>query len=405
MRPGPDEVVAGRPQLMRAMNEETVINALRRLGPLMRVELGELSGLSKPTVGLALANLERGGLVRVAGRRSRSRGPAALLYEVNPEAGFVLALDVGSEFLRGAVGDLSGAVRARGLRSVHAADVHARMSGLAALADELAGEAGMARDQVIQTIVGVPGIHDRKRDELIVAATGWEGVAATGWGGRGVLAELRRAFGHSTIVENDINLAALAERDHGHGREVDTFAFVSIGSGVGMGLVLAGKLHTGAHGGAGEIGFLPLGATGPAQGPEPHARTDALPRPALEKAASAVGVVDAARRHGMTGLLSAKAVFEAAAGGDARAAAVVAEEARLVAQAVASVTSVVDPGLVVLGGGIGSAPGLAEAVAVELAKIVPIVPEVRASAIGGDVIVDGGLVAGVDRAWQRLLES
>ena len=71
----------------------------------------------------------------------------------------------------------------------------------------------------------------------------------------------------------------------------------------------------------------------------------------------------------------------------------------------ASVTSVVDPGLVVLGGGIGSAPGLAEAVAVDLRKIVPIVPEVRASAIGGDVIVDGGLVAGVDRAWQRLLES
>jgi predicted NBD/HSP70 family sugar kinase len=178
-----------------------------------------------------------------------------------------------------------------------------------------------------------------------------------------------------------------------------------------MGLVLSGKLHTGAHGAAGEIGFLPLGSTGP-QGSEgplasagPLGALDPRRRGSLERVASAAGVVDAARRHGMTGRLSAKGVFDAAAGGDARAAAVVAEEARLVAQAVASVSSVVDPGLVVLGGGIGSAPGLAGAVAAELRGIVPIVPDVRTSALGGDAIVDGGLVAGVDTAWRRLLEA
>jgi len=402
-RPGLDEVVAGRPQLMRAMNEETVITALRRRGPLVRADLGRLSGLSKPTVSLALVNLERGGLVRVAGRQSGSRGPAALLYEVNPEAGFVLALDVGAEYVRGAIGDLSGRVRVRGQRGVHAAGMHARLSGLVGLADELVGDAGITRAEVTQTIVGSPGVYDQSRNVLTLAMTGWESP--------GVLAELRHAFGASTIIENDVNLAALAERDHGHGREVDTFAFVSVGSGIGMGLVLSGKLHTGAHGAAGEIGFLPLGSTGP-QGSEgplasagPLGALDPRRRGSLERVASAAGVVDAARRHGMTGRLSAKGVFDAAAGGDARAAAVVAEEARLVAQAVASVSSVVDPGLVVLGGGIGSAPGLAGAVAAELRGIVPIVPDVRTSALGGDAIVDGGLVAGVDTAWRRLLEA
>jgi predicted NBD/HSP70 family sugar kinase len=107
----------------------------------------------------------------------------------------------------------------------------------------------------------------------------------------------------------------------------------------------------------------------------------------------------------MAGRLSAKRVFDAAAAGDERAATVVAEEARLIARAVAAVAVVADPALVVLGGGIGSAPGFAAAVGRELARIVPFAPEVRASAIGGDVIVDGGLVAGTDIAWQRVLEA
>lgn len=374
---------------MRAMNEETLLNALRRGGPLVRADLGRLSGLSKPTVGLALANLEEAGLVRSAGRRSGGRGPAALLYEVNPGAGFVLALDVGAEYVRGALGDLSGAVRARGRRSVHRATMRTRVSGMASLADELAAEAGITRAGVTQTIVGSPGVHDRARDLLTLAMTGWEGP--------GLLEELRDVFGASTIVENDVNLAALAERDHGHGRDFDTFAFVSIGSGIGVGLVLGGRLHTGVHGAAGEIGFLPFGPTGPL------GRGDPRRRGALERGVSAAGVVEAARKNGMLGRLSAKSIFDAAAAGDPRAAAVVAEETHLIAQAVAAVVSVVDPGLVVLGGGIGSAPGLANGVIAELAAIVPITPEVRASAIGDEAIVDGGLVAGTDAAWRRVL--
>lgn len=389
--PGAEEVVAGRPQLIRAMNEETVINALRRSGPLMRADLERLSGLSKPTVGLVLANLERAGLVRVAGRRTGGRGPAALLYEVNPMAGFVLALDVGGEYVRGAVSDLSRSVLARSKRGVHAASTASRMSVLVELAEELTAQAGVRRRQVSQTIVGSPGIHDPDGDILNLAMKGWEGP--------GVLAQLRAEFGERTIVANDVNLAALAEHDHGHGRQADTFAFVSVGTGIGMGLVLGGKVHVGDHGAAGELGFIPAGPARPLR------KGGTLKRGALEQAASAVGVIANARRHGMRGRLSAKSVFDAAAGGDPRAAAVVHEQAVLIAQAVASVVTVVDPGLVVLGGGIGSAPGFAEAVGRELAKIVPVVPDVVPSALGDEAIVDGGLVAALDAAWHNVLES
>ena len=91
--------------------------------------------------------------------------------------------------------------------------------------------------------------------------------------GPSVLSELRERFGASLMLENDVDAAALAELAHGHGREVDTFAFVSIGTGVGMGLVLDGRLHRGAHGAAGEIGFMPFAdGTGLGRARRPPAR-------------------------------------------------------------------------------------------------------------------------------------
>jgi predicted NBD/HSP70 family sugar kinase len=114
-------------------------------------------------------------------------------------------------------------------------------------------------------------------------------------------------------------------------------------------------------------------------------------------------VVRAARRRGMRGPVSARRVFEAAAAGDERAGAVVADEARLVAQTICAVITVVDPDLVVLGGGIGRAPGFAEAVSAELEPIAPVMPAIRVSALGTDAVVDGCLAAGTELAWAQVM--
>src|SRR5205814_1687461 len=175
------------------------------------------------------------------------------------------------------------------------------------------------------------------------------------------------------------------------------FAFVSVGTGIGMGLVLEGKLHRGAHGAAGEIAFLPLAG-------EPDDTRDARRRGALEAAASSAAVVRAARRAGIQAR-SARSVFSAAATGDAAAREVVAGEAAIVARALTAIVAVVDPELIVLGGGIGRAPGFAEAVRGELARLSPVPPEVRPSALGEDVVVDGCLAVGSERLWERVLSS
>jgi predicted NBD/HSP70 family sugar kinase len=212
-----------------------------------------------------------------------------------------------------------------------------------------------------------------------------------------ILAGLRDAFGDGLVIENDVDAAALAERAHGHGSDFASFAFVWIGTGIGLGLVLDGRLHRGAHGVAGEIAYMPI-----SEG-EGADEQDARRRGTLEAAGSAPAVVRAARRAGMRGPVSARSVFAAAAKGDERAVAVVAAEARLVAKAISAVVTVVDPELVVLGGGIGQAPGFSAAVTAELRVLSPVLPEVRVSALGTDAVVDGCLASGADLAWARLV--
>src|SRR5882757_4196365 len=273
-------LVAARPSLIRAMNEQLLLEHIRQRGPCSRAELARVSGLSKPTVSLALDNVERAGLVRIAGQRTGVRG---------------------------------------------------RVAELVGLADLLCENAGVSRPAITQTVIGSPGVYDPRRNamKLTGGLRGWDRPAA--------LAGLREAFGPSLVMENDVDAAALAERALGHGREVDHFAFVHIGSGIGMGLVIGGQLLRGAHGVAGEIAYMPL--SGGAGADEHEARK----RGTLEAAASASGIVRAARRGGMRGPVSARRVFEAASGGDRLAVTVVAEEARLIAKTICAVVTVVDP--------------------------------------------------------------
>jgi predicted NBD/HSP70 family sugar kinase len=382
---------AARPQLIRALNEQLLLSHIRQLGPCSRAELARLSGLSKPTVSLALANLERSGLIRIAGQRTGVPGRSARLFEISPDAGFVLGLDIGHHYLRGALADLTGEIRAKNSARTRASSVRGRIAELIRLADTLCADAGIARDAITQTVIGSPGVYDPRRGAM--ALTG----GLSGLGRPAILAGLRDAFGDGLVIENDVDAAALAERAHGHGSEFASFAFVWIGSGIGLGLVLDGRLHRGAHGVAGEIAYMPI-----SEG-EGADEQDARRRGTLEAAGSAPAVVRAARRAGMRGPVSARSVFAAAAKGDERAVAVVAAEARLVAKAISAVVTVVDPELVVLGGGIGQAPGFSAAVTAELRELSPVLPEVRVSALGTDAVVDGCLASGADLAWARLV--
>jgi predicted NBD/HSP70 family sugar kinase len=376
----------GRPRLLRAINERAVLERLRAAGPASRTELAASTGVSKPTVGQALANLERAGLVRTAGQRTGERGRSALLYELDPTAAHVVGVDVGRSWVRVAIADLGGSVVGRRDERNRARGASALVARVHSLAHEVVAESGVAWGDVVHTVVGSPGVLDPVTGRLRYAPN------LPGWGRPGLVDELRGALTPSLAIDNDTNLAALGERAYGHGRDVANFVYLSIGTGVGMGIVVGGELYRGARGAAGEVGFLPLaggglGAAGPGRAG------------AVEEAVAAGGIVRTGREMGLKGALTAERIFNAAKAGDPTALATVQREAERLAVVVAAVAAIVDPELIVLGGGIGAnADVLLGHLEDAVAGLTPLRPPVVLSALGAEAIVRGAIATALDAA-------
>jgi predicted NBD/HSP70 family sugar kinase len=378
---------------MRLMNERAVFERIRLLGPVSRPQLAQATGLSKPTISLALANLERAGLVRHVGQSSGNSGRAALLYEMRPEAGWVVGVDVGRSWLRIALANLAGEVVLRRQERSQSRDAKKLVAQIGNLVSRLPIEAGLSYQDVTYTVIGSPGIVDERSGAMRLAAN------LSGWEGSSVLDALGDQLGSSLAVENDINLAALGEQAHGLGKGVSNFVFISVGTGIGMGIVLDGQLHRGARGAAGEIGFLPLG-----DGDTGSGESSKRNRGSLESVASAEAVVANARRLGMRNVISAKQVFESTRDSDKAALTAVKVEAEHLARAVAAITVVLDPELVVLGGGIGRNGDLLIGPMVRrLEKLLPLrPPPLMVSALGDDAVVLGALAIALARAREEV---
>jgi predicted NBD/HSP70 family sugar kinase len=387
------EETASTASVMRVMNERALFERIRLLGPVSRPQLAEATGLSKPTISLALANLEGSGLVRHVGQRSGNSGRAALLYEMRPEAGWVVGVDVGRSWLRIALANLAGEVVLRRQERSQSRDARKLVAQIGNLVTTLPVEAGLSYQDVTYTVIGSPGVVDERSGAMRLAGN------LSGWNGSSVLEALGDRLGSSLSVDNDINLAALGEQAHGLGKGVPNFVFISVGTGIGMGIVLNGHLYRGARGAAGEIGFLPLGEAEPAVD-EANQRT----RGSLERVASADAVVANARRLGMRNIVSGKQVFESARQNNKAALAAVKIEAEHLAEAVASVASVLDPELVVLGGGVGRNGDLLIApMSKRLEKLLPLrPPPLMVSALGDDAVVLGALAIALARAREKV---
>lgn len=384
--------------VVRAINERAVYELVRAVGPASATEIGEQSGLSRPTVALALANLEASGLLRQNGHRTGGVGRAPRVFEANPDAGHVLVVDVGRSWLRLAVADLAGDVIVR-------RDVRSQVRSAGGLLDQIAGmardvtkEAGLSPRELTHTVVATPGVYDPATGTIRLVPN------LPGWQRRGVGHVLIERLGGRVTLHNDVNLAALGERAYGAGRHARDFVYLSLGTGIGMGLVLGGELRRGAHGAAGEVGFMPLF---PESGSAPAGRTAAerRRRGELESVVGASALVDLAHRRGLPAD-SVSEVFDAARAGTPAAVSVVDELADYLARTVGAVISTVDPQLVVLGGGIGrNGDLLISRIRHRLDRLVPLeVPEIVSSALGADASILGGLSAALDIARRVLVE-
>ncbi|HEY1175640.1 MAG TPA: ROK family transcriptional regulator, partial [Phytomonospora sp.] len=241
-----------------AMTAHRPAGSSRLLRTLTRGDLVTLTGLSKPTASEVIRRLEEAGLVGVAGRTQGGFGPRADRYAVNPDAAYAAVVAVGEpDRLDVAVMDLTGRTRAHRERTAaFGGDVTGPLAE--AVADACAA-AGITTGALRRVQLAVPGAYDAHTDTV-------GNIDVPGFGRAGLARDLTARVGAPVAVGNDVNLAALAERDHG-GTGDDGFALLWLGTrGVGLGIELGGTLLHGATGAAGEIGYLPVGPPGASTG-------------------------------------------------------------------------------------------------------------------------------------------
>ncbi|MEW2083395.1 ROK family transcriptional regulator [Streptomyces sp. NPDC005283] len=380
------------PSTARVINDRLALRLLQQEGPLTAGQLKTMTGLSRPSVADLVERLQMSGLIRIVGEAgAERRGPNARLYGIVADRAHLAALDVRTRSVTVVVADLLGVTLAEASLPIGGdTGTGPAVESAVALLERTAHGAGAARLHSVG--IGAPGLIDPATGELRHTS----GLPA--WHRR-LVAALQERLPARVLVENETNLAAVAEQRLGAARDRDTFALLWLGHGIGAALFLDGRLRRGASGGAGEIGFLPVpGTTGLPSGVDCEGGFHSL--------AASAAVCALADRYGIEVPRSreprAAAVVRAAitAGRDGFLDAL----ADRLALGVAAVASVLDPGCVVLGGEVGHAGGaeLAARVEARLAELSPLRTEVRAGRLGGAAVLSGALLAAREAAQDEL---
>ncbi|WBO62230.1 ROK family transcriptional regulator [Streptomyces camelliae] len=327
-----------------------VFAVLAEAGSATRPQLASLARLSKPTVSSAVAELESAGLAAHSGTASSGTGRTAAVYRLGPEAGAVLAVDLGPDLTRVRGCALDGTLLA-----------------------EATGSRAGAADAVTEALDALPAAAPLRA--IVVAIGDVSAPATESSGERPATAKAGPVFdavavalppGVPVHLENNVNCAALAELHEGAARGRGTFGYLRVGVGVGLGIVVGGQVLRGANGAAGELARLPYPWD---EGREP--RLEALEeymgaRSLLRRAAEAWR--DAPDANGPCPQTTER-LFALAGGGQGPARAVVDAHAADVGRLAAAVAAVLDPGLIVLGGSTGADPQLLPGVRAELARL------------------------------------
>jgi predicted NBD/HSP70 family sugar kinase len=374
------------PPLLKDLNERTVLETIRADAPISRAEISRRVGISKPTVSLALQSLLEAELVRETAHDPGRPTYGAVYFEPVPDAALVLGFDLGTRFLRGAICDLRGLIRARQDVELPAPGAEAALDAIGALAASLLETTSVTADVIDGCVVGVPGVVEVGTGRISLATN------VPRLEDHPFDAELTDLLGLPVTLENDINLAALGERWQGIARGVDDFVFLSVGTGFGAGLVLGGELHRGHHGFAGEVDYALAGLG-----------ADVDPSAVAVAGMAERFVGDDGAETRLTPPYDARSIFAAARAGDSIGRKIVDDVARRIALHVAPIAAVADVALVVLGGGLGANGDLLlDPVRSRLAEWLPYPPRVEVSSLGEAAVLTGALAVGLRSALDNV---
>lgn len=369
------------------MREQSVVDLLRREGPMSRATIARRCGVSKPTASHVVEILLRAELVIERGHDVAGNGRPGRLVAFNGDAGYVVGMDVGGTTTRAVLANLEGTV-VRTIREPTESESPARLvAQIARIVDALAhgatAKGTTSANRVLEVAIGTPGVVDRTNRRISIAPN------LPALESEGFLDRLEEAVARPLSVMNDVNAATLGELRDGAGATVTDLAYVSIGTGLGFGLAIAREIHHGVGGRAGELGLLaypPGGAT------------------SLEDHLSGAGVRRRHTRAGGSG--NPEDAFLEAEEGREPGASVIAAFMSDLNWALTLVATLIDPDRIVLGGGIGlrCAPHL-DTIRASVARSTGYPVDVAVAELGDDAGLMGAVASALEpaRSVERLL--
>jgi len=391
---------AGTPHLMKAMNRTMITDTLAKQGPISQTRICEITGLSRATVSTMIKELKSEQLVLEVSREISSGGRRQVLLALDASAGYVVGVDLGGTKMAGAVTDLSGKPLVKLRWPTKAEDgPEAVVETLIDFVEALIAKSGIDRAKLRGIGVGVPGIVKPRGIVQWAPTLRWRNID--------LAARLAPALNHPVFVENDVNLLALGEYWYGAAQGAPSLVCLAVGTGIGAGIVLDGQLYTGAHQAAGEVsnmvvdrsflardftqfGCLEAIASGPAIARQfaSTVKTPRKDRTGDRQTKPGNGGTEAAE-PAFTG---AEIVFEEARRNNPHAKQIIEEFAQHLAMAIIALTTVIDPTVIVLGGGVSQNAGLFRERLLELCTpVVQVMPRLEISSLGVDAGVMGAI--------------
>ena len=244
--------------LMRAINRSKILEAIRTIGMISRIDIARTTGLSQALVTGLTADLIKEGLILEKQSGEYEGGRRPMLLALNPEGAFVVGVNLSITELSVVIVNFEGVVIASYAQSLE--PIQHSVSEIAAsvvgAVQACIWEANFAKEQVSGVGIGLPGLVDPDSGDIrFLPNYGWQNVN---------LKELVQSqLNHPCYIDNSSNTLALAEQWFGEGKGVDNFLVVTIENGVGLGAVINGRIYRGQEGIAGEFGHITINPDGP----------------------------------------------------------------------------------------------------------------------------------------------
>ena len=337
----------GRPSVLRHTNAHGILKLLRECGSCSRADLVRASGLSAPTVTNVVKDLLTADLVEPLGEGQSSGGRPPDMIRFKAERGCLLGAEITARSISFLLTDLNGSELDRQEVSLgrRRTTPEAICAVIGDQLKDLLRKHKKTRERLLALVVGAPAITNVDEGSVLSISNleGWRSVP--------LRAMLSKIAGCVVILENDTNLAAQGEHYCGAAQSVKDFVFINIGANVGAGIFLGGKIHHGSQWSAGEIAYLRLPSTSRRQ-PTIHEFGE------LESVVTGPGIVkswrEACAKTAQKADIGAVEILNLAQSGDPCAVKIVRQRSEIVADIIVNLSLILNPGLIVLGGEIGS---------------------------------------------------